>query len=509
MDNILKYLEKTAERFPDKTAVDDGTVQFTYQELLDKARHFGLYFLDKTMPGRPVAILREKSSEVLAAMFGIVYAGCFYVMIDPEQPLERLKDILSVLKTDLVLTDSTYKNQLEDAGYQGEIYLLDQERTEASLTEQDIEKLMERRSTADSADLLYGIFTSGSTGKPKCVAVSQQAVIDFIGHFTKQFEITDKDRIANQAPFDFDVSVKDIYSAITTGATLVLVPKRLFSLPPRLLDYLCDKKVTVMVWAVSALCLISSLKGLKYKIPEDARIIMFSGEVMPVKQMRLWQQALPQTKFINLYGPSEITCNCTWYPVQREFQDGEVIPAGKAFNGRTVFLLDDTGAEITEPGKTGEICVAGESLADGYYHNEEETARRFVQGIIASTGETARYYKTGDLGYYGEDENLYFAGRKDFQIKHMGHRIELGEVEAACQALEGISRVCCIYDEPNTKIIAFYVGELESKAIIQGMGEKLPRFMIPNVFQKVDAMPLTKNGKIDRKALMASYEERK
>ena len=126
-------------------------------------------------------------------------------------------------------------------------------------------------------------------------------MIDFIGHFTKQFEITDQDRIANQAPFDFDVSVKDIYSAITTGATLVLVPKRLFSLPPRLLDYLCDKKVTVMIWAVSALCLISSLKGLKYKIPEDARIIMFSGEVMPVKQMRLWQQALPQTKFINLY----------------------------------------------------------------------------------------------------------------------------------------------------------------------------------------------------------------
>ena len=388
MDNILKYLEKTAERFPDKTAVDDGTVQFTYQELLDKARHFGLSFLDKTMPGRPVAILREKSSEVLAAMFGIVYAGCFYVMIDPEQPLERLKDILSVLKTDLVLTDSTYKNQLEDAGYQGEIYLLDQERTEASLTEQDVEKLMERRSTADSTDLLYGIFTSGSTGKPKCVAVSQQAVIDFIGHFTKQFEITDQDRIANQAPFDFDVSVKDIYSAITTGATLVLVPKRLFSLPPRLLDYLCDKKVTVMVWAVSALCLISSLKGLKYKIPEDARIIMFSGEVMPVKQMRLWQQALPQTKFINLYGPSEITCNCTWYPVEREFQDGEVIPAGRAFDGRTVFLLDETGADITESGKTGEICVAGESLADGYYHNEEETARRFVTEQFRAKQET-------------------------------------------------------------------------------------------------------------------------
>ena len=295
MDNILKYLENTAEKFPDKTAVDDGNQQFTYQELLNRARHFGLSFLNRTEPGRPVAILHEKSSEVLSAMFGVVYAGCFYVMIDPEQPLERLKDILTVLETDLVITDSTYRHQLDDAGYQGQIYLLEEEPSDEAVTVQELDKLMERRSFAKNTDLLYGIFTSGSTGKPKCVAVSHQAVIDFIGHFTKQFQITDRDRIGNQAPFDFDVSVKDIYSAITTGATLVLVPKRLFALPPMLLDYLCDKKVTVMVWAVSALCLISSLKGLKYKIPEDARLIMFSGEVMPVKQMRLWQQALPQT----------------------------------------------------------------------------------------------------------------------------------------------------------------------------------------------------------------------
>ena len=232
MDNILKYLENTAEKFPDKTAVDDGNQQFTYQELLNRARHFGLSFLNRTEPGRPVAILHEKSSEILSAMFGVVYAGCFYVMIDPEQPLERLKDILTVLETDLVITDSTYRHQLDDAGYQGQIYLLEEEPSDEAVTAQELDKLMERRSFAKNTDLLYGIFTSGSTGKPKCVAVSHQAVIDFIGHFTKQFQITDRDRIGNQAPFDFDVSVKDIYSALTTGATLVLVPKRLFALPP-------------------------------------------------------------------------------------------------------------------------------------------------------------------------------------------------------------------------------------------------------------------------------------
>lgn len=148
MDNILKYLENTAEKFPDKTAVDDGNQQFTYQELLNRARHFGLSFLNRTEPGRPVAILHEKSSEVLSAMFGVVYAGCFYVMIDPEQPLERLKDILTVLETDLVITDSTYRHQLDDAGYQGQIYLLEEEPSDEAVTAQELDKLMERRSFA-------------------------------------------------------------------------------------------------------------------------------------------------------------------------------------------------------------------------------------------------------------------------------------------------------------------------------------------------------------------------
>ena len=503
MDNILKYLEKTAERFPDKTAVDDGTVQFTYQEPLDKARHFGLSFLDKTMPGRPVAILREKSSEVLAAMFGIVYAGCFYVMIDPEQPLERLKDILSVLKTDLVLTDSTYKNQLEDAGYQGEIYLLDQERTEASLTEQDIEKLMERRSTADSADLLYGIFTSGSTGKPKCVAVSQQAVIDFIGHFTKQFEITDQDRIANQAPFDFDVSVKDIYSAITTGATLVLVPKRLFSLPPRLLDYLCDKKVTVMVWAVSALCLISSLKGLKYKIPEDARIIMFSGEVMPIKHLMKWKSALPHARFVNLYGPTEITCNCTYAILpDRDFAPDEALPIGRAFPNEKVFLLDENDVLVTVPGQAGEICVSGTALALGYYADPVRTAQAFTQNPL-NTNWYERIYRTGDLARYDESGSLYYIGRRDFQIKHMGHRVELGEIEAAAMRCDAVTRACCTFDAERQRLHLFYTGSCEKAALLAALKESLPPFMQPNTAVQLDEMPLNKNGKIDRTALAA------
>ncbi len=162
---------------------------------------------------------------------------------------------------------------------------------------------------------------------------------------------------------------------------------------------------------------------------------------------------------------------------------------------------------MTEPGRLGEICVLGTALALGYYRNEERTDQAFVQNPL-NRCYPELMYRTGDLGRYDDRGDLYYITRKDFQIKHMGHRIELGEVEAALQALDGILRVCCIYDEPNTKILAFYVGEPKAKEIIERLTERLPRFMIPNIFRKVEAMPLTKNGKIDRRVLMEEYQER-
>ena len=194
--------------------------------------------------------------------------------------------------------------------------------------------------------------------------------------------------IGNQAPFDFDVSVKDIYSSIMTGAQLVLIPKEYFSTPPRLLDYLCDKKVTNLTWAVSALTLVSALKGLNYRVPESVKRVMFSGEAMPAKQLRIWQEKLPDAKFVNLYGPTEITCNCTYFPIERQYEDSEKIPAGKAFPGRRVILVDEEGKQVTEPGVQGEICSAGESLANGYYKEPEQTAEKFVLYPVDGTEQS-------------------------------------------------------------------------------------------------------------------------
>lgn len=497
MKNVLEWLERTALRCPDKIAVDDGNVVLSFEELRDLARRMGSGLAKETPPGRPVAVYLSKSSLVLAAMMGVVYAGCFYVMIDPEQPKERVRRICDVLCPELVITDE-YGEELfrEIPGKIPTVRIVDLMRTPADLT-----RLKAIRKESRREDLLYGIFTSGSTGMPKGVMVSHDAVLKFIGHFTELFQITKEDRIGNQAPFDFDVSVKDIYSSLMTGASLYLIPRDDFRTPARLLDLLCEKKITTLIWAVSALCLISTLKGLEYRTPEFVRKVLFSGEVMPSGQLSAWQKALPQAEFVNLYGPSEITCNCTWFRVDHPVGRGEKLPIGKPFPGRRAFLVDESGKEVAEKGRTGEICVSGESLSEGYYGNPKMTAEKFPVDP-----EKGRYYKTGDLGYFGEDGNLYFSGRRDFQIKHMGHRIELEEVERAMEQVDGVTRSCCVLDRRKERLVAFYLGEEKTARIRKGMQSLVPRYMIPAKFCQVDGMPLTKNGKIDRTYFLRKVE---
>lgn len=500
VQNILDYLEASAADCPDKAAFEDLEKSYTYAQVLEYGKRIGSALAAVLPQNAPVPVLMEKEACTLNVFMGAVYAGCFYSLVEPEQPAERILTILSTLEAEVLVTSRKLETKIRELGFDGKILLA--EDLEAHEICEEI--LKTRRDAFCDVDPLYTNFTSGSTGTPKGVVVSHRSVIDFTEHFVRIFGMSRDDVIANQAPFDFDVSVKDIYPALKTGATLEVIPKKFFSVPKKLLDFLDDRKVTNLTWAVSALCIISMLKGFRYKVPKTIRRVMFSGEVMPVKHLNYWRSYLPDALYVNLYGPTEITCNCTYYIVDREFAEDEVLPVGRAFPNERVFLLDEEDRMLTEPGRLGEICVSGTALALGYYRNWEKTEEVFIQNPL-----NRRYlepiYRTGDLGRYDESGELYYVTRKDFQIKHMGHRIELGEIEAAFQALDGVSRACCIYDEPNTKIVGFYVGTPEAKEIIEGLAEKLPRFMIPNVFCKVDEMPITKNGKIDRKALMAEY----
>lgn len=494
MKNVLEYLEHSAEEFQDKIAVDDGTTVFTYRQLHELARRIGSAIAGHTKPGTPVPVVMDKSAETLAIYLGIVEAGCFYVPVNPVQPDLRIGQILNTLDVQFLVTDPELMDRINAIGYEGQICYMEE------LREHEIEekKLTAIREQMIDTDILYAMFTSGSTGTPKGVLVSHRAVLDFIGYFTEMFHITERDVIGNQAPFDFDVSVKDIYSTLKTGASMVIIPTAYFSTPPILLDYLCEKKVTTLIWAVSALCLVSGMKGLDYRVPEMVDKILFSGEAMPVKHLNIWRQYLPHAKFINLYGPTEITCNCTYYRIEREFSKEEKIPIGRAFPNRRIYLVNEAGENVTKPGETGEICVAGSSLAHGYYKNPEQTKKSFVRNPF-QTDYTEMIYKTGDLAFYDEDENLVFCGRKDFQIKHMGHRIELEEIELAMNAAPGVERAFCVFDQERNRIASYYVGVCGKKELRDALKKKLPVYMIPTFIKQVDEIPMTKNGKIDRK----------
>ena len=497
MNNILEYLECTAACFPERTAVEDDVCSVTWKELLTTAKQVGSVLAKRISFQEPVAILTEKSVKTLALMLGVVYAGGFYVVVDPAQPAERMKQILHTLQPALILVENDPAEKTQE--WNGENILVAQSVFCSGKTIHE-ELLRERRKRSSDDDILYGIFTSGSTGVPKGITVTHRAVIDFITHFIETFGFTKEDHIGNQAPFDFDVSVKDIYTCIMTGAKLVILPRKLFSTPPLLLDWLCEKKVTVLIWAVSALTLVSSLKGLAYRVPESVRMVLFSGEVMPVQQLILWQKALPEAAFINLYGPSEITCNCTFYRVPQHISEDVRIPIGYPFDGRKVFLLDQNGKEVTQKGRKGEICVSGESLAKGYYHNPQETQKHFFLWNHQMT------YRTGDLGFYGEKKELYFAGRKDFQIKHMGHRIELEEIERALNRMDGVEKSCCLLDQKKNQLVAFYQGEAEKKQIRAQLKKQVPIYMVPHKMIRISAFPLNKNGKTDRKELYRKLE---
>ena len=494
--SVLEYLEASRLRNPDKCAVADERENLSYGQLFFRSRGVGTALAAKIAPGEPVGVYLEKGVPAITAFFGAVYAGGFYSVLNPELPDARLSQIAGVLEPRVIVTDAAGLDRAARIFPGFDLVTVE----ELSCAEADDRVLEARRRAAVDTDPLYVNFTSGSTGTPKGIAVCHRSVLDFIGCFTELFSITEADVVANQAPFDFDVSVKDIYSAMKVGATLLIVPRRLFSAPAALVDFLCDHGATTMIWAVSALCLMSTFHALDYRVPAAVNKILFSGEVMPAKALADFRRHLPGAMFVNLYGPTEITCNCTYHILNPERDYAAGIPIGIPFPNEDVFLLDGENRKITEPETVGELCVRGTALALGYYRNPEQNAAHFVQNPL-NPNYPERIYRTGDLARYDEAGLLVFSGRKDFQIKYMGHRIELEEIEREMAAIDGVERCCCLFDEKRSRLKGFYVGTVEKETLHAAMRRKLPEYMIPGILRQVEAMPLTKNGKIDRKAL--------
>lgn len=478
--NVLTWLEDTTARNPQHIAFEDDSTSLSYGQLMQRAQEIGS-FLCRCVPSQsPVLVWMDKGPSCIAAMLGAVYAGCFYTPIDPAMPEQRLAMIVEVLQPACVLCEARYAQKAEMVAGDAPVY------TVAELPEAvDAAALAEVRARHIDNDLLYVLFTSGSTGTPKGVAITHRSVIDFVQWACDALGVNADCRFGNQAPLYFDNSVLDIYCAVSRGATVHFIPKRYFTFPGKMTKYLNEKRINTLFWVPSALTGVVNAGALERCVPSCVERVFFCGETMPCKTLNAWRHALPHARYVNMYGPTEITDVCTCFFVDREFSDEEALPIGFPCSNTRILLID------------GEICVTGTCLSPGYYNAPEKTSEVFVPNPQRK-GVRELMYRTGDLGAYNERGELMFLGRKDSQIKKQGYRIELGEIETALCAHPQVGMGCCLYNAQAERIIAVYTGDVEEKQLLRAMRERLPKYMLPDEFVLRDALPLTGNGKIDR-----------
>lgn len=498
--NVLEYLEQTVQRVPDKIAFSDGTASLTFAQLSHNAKAIGSALHADGLSGEPVVVFMEKSPAAVNAFFGVLYAGCYYVCLDVEMPAFRIEMIFSQLMPRAVICDAVTAPMLAQYGYQGTSYLFE----DCIQTPINDTALSAIRAKQIDTDPIYIVFTSGSTGVPKGILACHRSVIDYIETLSNTLGFSEHTIFGNQTPLYFDACLKELYPTLKFGATTYLIPKQNFSFPTKLVEYLNTYRINTVCWVVSALTMISATGTLRTMKPEFLHTIAFGSEVFPVKQFHLWKEALPDAKFTNLYGPTEATGMSCYYHVNREFDETEMIPIGRPFRNTAILLLTENNT-LAAKGESGEICIRGTCLTMGYYGQPDKTAEVFVQNPL-QTRYHELIYRTGDIGQYNDEGELVFVSRKDYQIKHMGHRIELGEIEINGGLCEGVEATGCIYDKEKGKIVLFFTGNVEKAQVAAYLKGRLPRYMQPNVIRKLDEMPHTPNGKLDRKALTALYQ---
>ncbi|QUH28083.1 amino acid adenylation domain-containing protein [Vallitalea guaymasensis] len=493
---ILDFFDKTVSLYPENVAVGDSKSEITYKLLQEKARVIGSTIAEKDLMKKPVAILMNRNINVTAAMLGVLYSGNFYVVLDCDSPFDRLAKIMDTLTPAAVIYESEFHDIVNN--FQVECHKM--EFGEIMKKQVKDELLDKVRSQILSTDPAYSIFTSGSTGSPKGALLTHQNVISYIDWFITCFKIDEKIVFGSQTPLYFSMSVTDMFASFFTGSAYQMIPKEFFTFPIKLIEFMNKRRINTIYWVPSALGIAAKLDLFKYCKPEYLEKVLFAGEVMPLKYLNYWKKHFPHLMYANLFGPTETTDICAYYIVDRDFLDTQTLPIGIACSNCHLFVVDENGNEVPR-GAEGELFAAGPFIAKGYYKNKEKTAEVFVQNPLQNDYPEI-VYKTGDLVRQNENGEFEYIGRKDFQIKHMGYRIETGEIEAAFGAVEGIELAICIYDSEDDKLILAYEGKEEIINTLRSTAEKsLPEYMRPHDYKAFDIFPKNANGKIDRKKL--------
>lgn len=499
---ILDLFEKSKGLYPDKVAIKDIDEEFTYSQLYEKAVLIG-YGISKAtnMRNTPIIVYFDKGCKCLASMLGVLYSGNCYVPVDTKTPSDRMKSICDTIGEEvLIISSEDAVCKFDDLDVKKTII------TYESLLGADLSSAVEalkpvRRSIVDT-DLMYLLFTSGSTGTPKGVAIMHRSVVDYVNAFIADVGITADDIVGNQTPFYVDMSLRDIYCSISVGATICVVPAKYFMTPKKCMQYLEDNKVTYIMWVPTAYRIMYQFNALDKVRPQYLKTCLFSGEAMPTQVYRYWRSYYKDTRFVQCYGPTEITGACTFFFAERDYSDDEIIPIGKPFINTEIILIDDNGEVISKDDteSIGEICVGGSCLAAGYYNSPEKTQEKFIQNPLKKAYPSL-LYATGDLAQWDKEGNLVFHTRKDFQIKHAGRRIELGEIEGAVNSIEQIKACCCVHNKKEDRIVMYYIGDMDTRELITELKKKVPQYMVPEKLEKCEDLPLLPSGKLDRAEL--------
>ena len=502
MKNILEFFEHTVEKFPNKVGFTDENRCSTFSETMEKSKKIGTSLLQYGNR-KAVAILIDKNCNCIDSMLGTLYAGDFYVVVDVHSPKDRIINILSSLDEPIILTDKSCL-ELANEVSSNETIVVYEDAIETTVDNNGLDSV---RSNMIDMDIAYILFTSGSTGMPKGTVISHRALISYINWVTEEFKFDENTSFGSQTPLYFSMSVTDFYSTVKCGCTYNIIPKKYFSFPLNLVNYLNEKKVNTIYWVPTAISILSNWKVFDVAKPEYLKTVLFAGEVMPTKQLNYWIKSLDDdVTYANLFGPTETTDICTFYRVNREFADDESLPIGSHCDNCQVFIVKEDGTEAGVD-EEGELYARTTFMADGYYGNPEKTAEAFVQNPL-NKYYPERVYKTGDIVKMNDKGEIIYISRKDFQIKRSGYRIELGEIEAGANSVDGVKGCACIFNKEDNCLALVYEGKSkDSDKVMDAVRNKVPSYMYPDKIIRVKELPKNANGKIDRNYLTKNYKE--
>ena len=505
-NSLLDFFEETVSEQFDKIAVEHNGATITFGELQDRSEKLG--FMISSLTGkiinRPIAVFLPKEINTVIADLGIMYSANPFMNLDVKTPKDRLKNIIELIKPIAVVSNKKYSGLLSDLNIPMIIFD-DIDWSSVTIDSDDISDL--RRGLIDT-DPMCLINTSGSTGTPKGVVLNHRSFMDFMSVSDEAFNFDGNEIIGSLSPVVFDIFDFELCMLMIHGSKIVVLDAMLGAFPARLLERMVAERVSFIFWVPSIMVNIANMGLLdKIELP-DLELVWFAGEVFPTKQFLVWYDKLKNTRFANLYGPIEITLDCTYFVITERPAETEPLPIGIPYHNTDVLILNDND-KLCAVGEEGELCVRGTSLAMGYYNNPEKTAAAFTQNPL-NNSYPELIYRTGDMAYVREDGNIIFKGRKDSLIKHMGYRIELGEIEHVIENTLKLVKYCCaVYQYEKKEIVLYYQNDAEitDKDFRVALSKVFPAYMIPTVYIRMDELPRNTNGKIDRLFLKKQANE--